>query len=390
MALGWETHFELDELRVDTDHYRRTFRAWALALRCVHDEALATAGSETTALFGRYLAAGEAIFRLREQALVRAVLTRRPEPKRWAVVTRPSMLASAAPAPAASTPAVRSHYDLSNAFYELWLDPSMSYSSGMWADGESPADLEAAQRRKVDFFADQVLRGNGPHRVLDVGCGWGAALRGLLARHGVTDAVGVTVSQRQHDFAAEHPQPGLTVLLSDWAAHQPSVPYDAMVSFGAFEHFAADGSTGPERIAAYRRFFAWCFGRLVRDGRLGLETIAHDNAPDTATPLGRGPVGDHVLELFPESICPHLQEILLGAEPWFSLDVLRSDGEDFARTFRAWLLALRAHEDEAAALVGEATVRRFHRYLAACELQFRTRALTNYRLVLTRRPTLLT
>jgi cyclopropane fatty-acyl-phospholipid synthase-like methyltransferase len=48
------------------------------------------------------------------------------------------------------------------------------------------------------------------------------------------------------------------------------------------------------------------------------------------------------------------------------------------------------HDDEAAGLVGEATVRRFRRYLAACELQFRTRAITNYRLVLSRRPTLLT
>jgi cyclopropane-fatty-acyl-phospholipid synthase len=201
----------------------------------------------------------------------------------------------------------------------------------------------------------------------------------------VAEAVGLTVSRRQHDFVAEHAPPGLTVLLTDWQSHQPRAPYDAVVSFGAFEHFAADGSTGPERITAYRRFFASCHEWLVPGGRLGLETIAHDNAPDTATRLGRGPLGDHVLELFPESLCPHLQEVLLGLEPWFSLDALRSDADDFARTFRAWLLALRARQEEASAVVGEDTVRRFRRYLAACEVQFRTRVITNFRLVLTRR-----
>jgi cyclopropane-fatty-acyl-phospholipid synthase len=385
MVLGWETHFELDELRVDTADYRRTFRAWAVALRAAQQEAVAAVGGETTATFGRYLAAGEAIFRLHEQALVRAVLTRRPEPKRWAVVTKPSDLANASPAPAATAGAVRSHYDMSNPFYRLWLGPSMSYSSAMWSPGQAAAELDTAQRRKVDFFAGHVLRRADPHRVLDVGCGWGGAMRRLLDRHPVTEAVGLTLSRQQHDYLTEHPAPGRTVLLEDWQHHRPDAPYDAVISFGAFEHFASDGSTGPQRIAAYRRFFAACHEWLVPGGRLGLETIAHDNAPDTATPLGRGPLADHVLELFPESLCPHLQEILLGLEPWFSVEVLRSDADDFARTFRAWHLALRSRQAEAAALVGEDTVRQFGRYLAACELQFRTKAITNYRLVLGRR-----
>jgi cyclopropane-fatty-acyl-phospholipid synthase len=143
-----------------------------------------------------------------------------------------------------------------------------------------------------------------------------------------------------------------------------------------------------ERIAAYRKFFAKCFDMLVPDGRLGLETIAHDGAPDTNEPLGRGPLGDSVLTIFPESICPHLSELVLGFEPYFEVRVLRSDAADFARTSRAWLTRLRDHEAEAAALVGLDTVRRFRRYLASSELQFRTRTVTNYRVVLSRRPAL--
>jgi cyclopropane fatty-acyl-phospholipid synthase-like methyltransferase len=77
---------------------------------------------------------------------------------------------------------------------------------------------------------------------------------------------------------------------------------------------------------------------------------------------------------------------VLGFDPYFELEVLRSDADDFARTMRAWLVALRANEDEAGTLVGTETATRFRRYLAASELQFRTRAITNYRLVLHRRP----
>ena len=93
-----------------------------------------------------------------------------------------------------------------------------------------------------------------------------------------------------------------------------------------------------------------------------------------------------MLSLYPESLCPHLGEIVLGFEPFFEVEVLRSDPEDFARTCRVWLTALREHEREAAATVGEPVVRQFRRYLASSEIQFRTRTVTNYRLVLHRRP----
>lgn len=392
MVLGWETHFELDEFHEHADHYRRTFRAWALAHRQKADAARALVGDEASRVYRRYFAAGEAIFRLREQSLYRVILTKRPEPKAWAVTVRPSELAPIGDLRGTSVSAVRSHYDVANSFYEQWLGPSMMYSSAMWADeadSAAPPDLEAAHSRKIDFFAARLLPTEGPHRVLDVGCGWGGTLRRLAEVHGVTEAVGLTLSQAQRDYLAEHPVPGAEVRLEDWNDHVPGHPYDAVVSFGAFEHFARDGTTGPQRIATYRRFFRDCREWLAPGGRLGLETIAHDGAPDTDAPLGRGPLGDFVLGLFPESLCPHLGEVVLGFEPYFELEVLRSDADDFAQTFRAWLIALRSRDQEAATIVGDDAVRRFRRYLAASEIQFRTRVLTNYRLVLRRRPDVL-
>jgi cyclopropane-fatty-acyl-phospholipid synthase len=222
--------------------------------------------------------------------------------------------------------------------------------------------------------------------VIDVGCGWGGNLRRLAHHHGIGAAVGLTLSEAQAKFVARDPVPGVQVRLEGWADHRPEAAYDAIFSYGAFEHFARDGSTSADRIALYRHFFAACFGWLAPDGRVALETIANDGAPDTAAPLGRGPAGDFILRMFPESICPHLRELVLGFEPYFEVEVLRADGADFAKTFRAWLLRLREHETEAKGLVGDEDFRRFHRYLAASEMQFRTRAITNYRLVLHRRP----
>jgi cyclopropane-fatty-acyl-phospholipid synthase len=389
LILGWETHFELDEFHDHPRHYQRTFRAWTLAYR--EQEALAQelVGPEACRAYARYFAVGEAVFRLREHSLYRVILTKRPEPKTWAVTVRPSGI----PAPAdrgggpagASAAAVRSHYDVSNSFYELWLGPSMMYSSAMWAGTETRADLERAQQRKIDFFAARVLPGPGPRRALDVGCGWGWNLRRLAEAHRVIGATGLTLSRAQLGYLTQHPVQGADIRLEDWNDHQPGEPYDAIFSFGAFEHFARDGTTGPQRIATYRRFFHSCMEWLAPGGRLALETIAHDGAPDTDAPLGRGPLGDFVLSLYPESLCPHLGEIVLGFEPFFEVEVLRSDPGDFARTCRAWLTALREHESEAAAVVGEQVVRQFRRYLAASEIQFRTRTVTNYRLVLRRR-----
>jgi cyclopropane-fatty-acyl-phospholipid synthase len=390
MVLGWESHFELVEFLDHTEHYRRTFRAWALRYRADQARASQLVGPEVAQTFARYFAAGEVCFRTREHALYRVILTRRRRPKTSQVRLRPSDLADPAGTlkarEGASPEAVRSHYDVSNEFYAMWLDPTLMYTSGMWSPGDPP-DLQAAQDRKIDFFGERVV--SGPRaRILDVGCGWGGALRRLVAQRDVAECVGLTLSAAQAELIAADPIRGGEIRVESWTDHLPTAPYDAILSFGAFEHFARDGTTSLQRVETYRRFFARCYGWLVPDGRLGLETIAHDGAPDTTERLGRGPLGDFVLEIFPESICPNLSEVVLGFEPWFEVELLRSDAEDFARTCRAWQVRLRDREADAVEEVGRATVRRFRRYLAASEAQFRTRTITNYRLVLHRRPSL--
>ena len=398
LVLGWETQFELETFLDHPEHYRRTFRAWGLAYRAAETRARALVGNGTWKTFSQYFSAGEVYFRRREDSLYRVILKKRARPKQWATVVIPSRL-GAAPDPSAGSPsgsppagaspaAIRSHYDVSNAFYGLWLGPTMMYSSGLWSSpADDPADLAAAETRKIDYFAGQVMHASSS-RVLDVGCGWGFNARRVVERHGASLAVGLTLSAAQHEYARERATTGVDIRLEHWRDHRPAHSYDAIVSYGAFEHFARDGTSSIERIHAYREFFARCFHWLAPDGRLGLETIAHDGAPDTAAPLGRGPLGDSVLSIYPESICPHLSELVLGFEPYFEVEALRSDAADFARTCRLWLLALRANEAEAVRLAGADTVRRFQRYLISSEVQFRTNTITNYRVVLHRRPVL--
>src|SRR5215212_4888186 len=98
------------------------------------------------------------------------------------------------PNPGTPAAAIRQHYDVGNDFYELWLDPSMSYSCALWATGDAAATdtLEAAQLRKIDFHLPQA-RAAGKQQVLDIGCGWGATLRRLVEVHGVGQVVGLTL-----------------------------------------------------------------------------------------------------------------------------------------------------------------------------------------------------
>jgi cyclopropane-fatty-acyl-phospholipid synthase len=385
LALGWETWFRLEELLDHSDQYVRTFRAWNRSLRADRERARALVGEEFLSRFSKYFATGELMYRLREDALYRVILSRRPEPKRWAFDLSPSALVGSADVvTGASRGAVESHYDIDNEFYALWLGPTMLYTSGWWEPGDNPDDRSGPAHRKMDRFAELVLPGPGA-RVLDVGCGWGSVLNRLVEHHDVAVATGLTLSTAQCEWARTNAVEGVEVLLEGWEEHKPADSYDAIVSFGAFEHFARDGSDRAKRVRRYQSFFESCYGWLRTGGRLGLETIVYEDAPDTASPLGRGPLGDAVLSVYPESTCPHLAEVLLGFEPWFELRVLRTDATDFALTCRQWSRALRARWPNAVAAVGEETAAKFRQYLAASEIQFRLRAITNARLVLQRR-----
>ena len=163
----------------------------------------------------------------------------------------------------------------------LWLGPSMSYSSGLWTESDA-VDDGTAEAEKVAFFADRLGAAGG--RLLDVGCGWAAQLRPMVEQHGVGEGVGLTLSDAQ---AAGSTSARCRGPRCEWrAGSTTSRPSGTTRSCPS-----APSSTSPGTVrratpgsAPTAAFFARCFGWLPQGGRLGLETIAHDDAPDTSAP----------------------------------------------------------------------------------------------------------
>lgn len=277
----------------------------------------------------------------------------------------------------ASAAAIQSHYDAGNEFYQLWLDDSRTYSCAMW-DGAT-STLEAAQRRKHDWHIVESGAAGG-RRVLDIGCGWGGTLKRLVTDYGVERAVGLTLSEAQRKHVESLQLPGVEVRLESWAEHAPDEAYDAIISIGAFEHFARFGISPREKIESYRAHFAACHELLAPGGCMTLQTMAYGDIP-----RDRAYAEPFIAEaIFPESDLPRLADIAEACEGDFEIRTLRNDREDYARTYRAWFNGLRAHRESAVALVGEETVQRYERYLRTFCYSFGMGAFHLLRMVLRR------
>jgi cyclopropane-fatty-acyl-phospholipid synthase len=275
----------------------------------------------------------------------------------------------------ASPEAIRAHYDVGEEFFRLWLGDELVYSAALFEDGD---DLQAAQRRKLDHHiaAAGVSAGS---RVLDVGCGWGSLLRRLTKHARGGKAVGLTLSASQAAWIRDTQLPGMEVREESWRDHQPEAPYDAIVSIGAFEHFARPELSPSEKLAAYREFFSFCHRVLKDGGRLSLQTIAFVGS-DGELPAF------FASDIFPESQLPRIWEPIVAAEDAFELGALRNDREHYERTLRLWQRTLAERHAEAVALVGEETVERFHRYLKISAMAFKIDKICLLRMSFLRRP----
>ncbi|HWF70530.1 MAG TPA: cyclopropane mycolic acid synthase family methyltransferase, partial [Mycobacterium sp.] len=158
---------------------------------------------------------------------------------------------------------VQSHYDLSDDFYGLFLDPSNTYSCAYFERDDMT--LEEAQLAKIDLSLGKLGLEPGM-TLLDVGCGWGATLRRAIERCDV-NAIGLTLSKNQAAYAQkslddlDSPR-SKQVLLEGW--EQFHEPVDRIVSIGAFEHFGFD---------RYGDFFKMAYQALPAGGVMLLHTI---------------------------------------------------------------------------------------------------------------------
>src|SRR5207247_2125376 len=119
---------------------------------------------------------------------------------------------------------------------------------------------------------------------------------------------------------------GVIIRIENWANHQPTSFYDAIVSIGAFEHFVSPRNSRIEKIAIYRDFFERCRRWLAPGGRMTLQTIAYGN-------MRREDASDFINDtIFPDSDLPFLTEIIAAIDGIFEVITLRNDRFDYART----------------------------------------------------------
>jgi cyclopropane-fatty-acyl-phospholipid synthase len=270
--------------------------------------------------------------------------------------------------------AIAFHYDVSNAFYALWLDRQRVYSCAYFI---TPDDtLNQAQENKLEHIC-RKLRLQGGERLLDIGCGWGALVCWAARHHGVR-AHGITLSQAQHDFAqqriaAEGLQGQVSVELRDYRDLQGTAVYDKVSSIGMFEHVGL--ANMPTYLAAVQR--------VLRPGGLFLNHgITHDEEGWNHT-VATEFINRYV---FPDGEFDCVSNIQLGMErAGFEIQDVEALRRHYALTLRHWVQRLEANRDVALCEVDEPTYRVWRLYMAACALEFEAGGTGIYQILASRR-----
>lgn len=280
----------------------------------------------------------------------------------------------------ATPDAIEAHYDVSDEFYQLWLGSTMVYSGALWADGD---DLDRAQARKMSHHIAAIQMQPG-HRILEVGCGWGTLLRMLVEQQSASRAVGLTLSRAQYERVRAFPITNIEVRLESWQQHESEIPYDGIISIGAFEHFARLDFDERDKVNVYRNFFEKSRTLLRRQGRLSLQTFAYGSANNRENAANKASTRFLAEEVFRETDPPRLANIADAIEGKFEMVCLHNDRDGYARTCRTWLHNLRANKTKAEELVGRETFDRFERYLNYSYIGFISGNLDLYRITLQR------
>jgi len=269
---------------------------------------------------------------------------------------------------------IQFHYDVSNEFYQLWLDRAMVYSCAYFE--RDTTTLEEAQEAKLEHICRKLVLKRG-ERFLDIGCGWGALVIHAARRYGV-QAHGITLSERQLEIARSRiAAAGLaervTVELRDYR-DLPSEPrYDKVASIGMFEH------VGLENLTVYFDTVQ----RVLAPGGLFLNHgITHAQAGWDRN-LSTEFINRYV---FPDGELDRVSNIQrLMEQAQFEIADVEGLRLHYARTLRAWVDRLERRHARALEYVSEATYRVWRLYMAACALEFEGGNLGIYQILAAKR-----
>ena len=257
---------------------------------------------------------------------------------------------------------IHAHYDIGNAFYQLWLDPSMTYSSALFSEATG-TNLELAQQAKYRAILEQLQVAPG-ERVLEIGCGWGGFAE-LAARDGL-HVTGLTLSTEQLAYARQRlADAGLEAAtdlrLCDYRDSRSQ--YDAVASIEMFE--AVGESYWPSYFECVAR-------SLKPGGRACIQTIVIANELFERYRKGTDFIQQYI---FPGGMLPSPQVFESTAAKYgLKVSATRSFGIDYADTLVAWGHAFHAKLEQVRAQgFDERFVRTWEFYLCYCEAAFRER-----------------
>lgn len=264
---------------------------------------------------------------------------------------------------------IQFHYDVSDDFYALWLDPYRVYSCAYYRSPEMT--LAQAQEAKLDHIC-RKLRLQPGERLLDIGSGWGGMLLWAAEHYGI-DGTGITLSKNQYAYVQKCiEERGLSgrvrVLLQDYRELQVSEPFDKISSIGMFEHVGR--AQMPTYFATLRR--------LLKPGGLAMNHgITAGGLDNSELGAGMGEFIDRYIfpggELLHVSVALH--EIARAGLEMVDTENIRPH---YARTLWAWSDALEAQLPRAREILaaqhgaekGEKVLRAYRLYLAGCALGF--------------------
>jgi cyclopropane-fatty-acyl-phospholipid synthase len=253
------------------------------------------------------------------------------------------------------------HYDVSDDFYALWLDPRRVYSCAYFRNADMT--LAQAQEAKLDHICRKLQLGPG-QRFLDVGAGWGALLL-WAAQHYDVQAEGITLSRNQHAHVNRLIEElGLRgrvqMHLRDYRDMPEDQPYDRIASVGMFEHVGRANLVG---------YFDKIRRLLVPGGLVMNHGITAGGVHNAQ--LGGG-MGDFIEKyIFPGGELEHVSEVAQTLTDG-GLELLDAENlrPHYARTLWAWSDGLESQLEQARAVTNEKTVRAYRLYLAGCAMSF--------------------
>ncbi|OBH69870.1 SAM-dependent methyltransferase [Mycobacterium mantenii] len=262
----------------------------------------------------------------------------------------------------------QSIYDVSDEFFALFLDATMGYTCAYFERDDMT--LEEAQIAKFDLALGKLNLEPGM-TLLDIGCGWGGALKRAVEKYDV-NVIGITLSRNQFEYsknklAALPTDRNIEVRLQGWEEFEDKV--DRIVTIGAFEHF------GRQR---YGRFFKMAYQALPPGGVMLLHTIVRPSFKDARA---KGMTLTHEIvqfsqfilaEIFPGGWLPTPQTVgEYGVTTGFELTRVQSLQLHYARTLDLWAEALEANREQALAIQSHEVYDRYMKYLTGCAKLFR-------------------